>query len=49
MTWPDDVLDAIAMAREHFPIAALVIASYDPAFDPEGRIAAIGARIVRAV
>ena len=45
----DDVLGVIDHARERFTFAALVLASYDPACDPEGRIAAIGARIVRAV
>ncbi|HJQ35522.1 MAG TPA: arginase family protein [Thermoanaerobaculia bacterium] len=43
----DDVLRVIEKAP--FPIAGLVIASYDPACDPEGSIAAIAARIVRAV
>lgn len=46
---PDDVLRVIALARERFELAALVIASYDPACDPEGKIAAIGARIVRSI
>jgi len=46
---PDEVLHVIALARERFTIAALVLASYDPSCDPEGRIAAIGARIVRSL
>ena len=46
---PDDVLRVIELARQRFPIAALVLASYDPSGDPDGRIAAIGARIARAV
>lgn len=46
---PDEVLRVIALARKRFTLAALVIASYDPACDPEGRIAAIGARIARDV
>ena len=46
---PDDVLHVIEQAREHFEIAGLVIASYDPSCDEDGRIAAIGARIARAV
>lgn len=46
---PDDVLHLIDRARERFEIAALVLASYDPSCDPEGKIAAIGARIARAV
>jgi len=46
---PDDVLRVVEQARERFPLAALVLASYDPSCDPEGKIAAIGARIVRAI
>ena len=46
---PDDVLRVIDQARERFPIAGLVVASYDPAGDEDGRIAAIGARIVTAL
>jgi arginase len=46
---PDEVLRVIALARERFALAALVLASYDPDCDPEGKIAAIGARIVRSV
>ncbi|HWW62370.1 MAG TPA: arginase family protein, partial [Thermoanaerobaculia bacterium] len=46
---PEDVLRVIALARERFALAALVIASYDPSCDPEGKIAAIGAAVVRAV
>lgn len=46
---PDAVLQAIDLAQERFTIAALVLASYDPAFDDDGRIAAIAARIARAV
>jgi arginase len=44
---PDDVLRAIETSP--LPIAGLVLASYDPACDPEGRIAAIGARIVTSL
>lgn len=46
---PDEVLQMIELARRRFEIAGLVLASYDPACDPEGRIAAIAARIARAV
>ncbi len=46
---PDDVLRVIDQARERFTIAGLVVASYDPSGDPEGSIAAIGARIVTAL
>ena len=46
---PDDVLRVVEQARERFPLAALVLASYDPSCDPEGKIAAIGARIVTAL
>jgi arginase len=45
----DDVLRVIDQARERFTIAGLVLASYDPSCDPEGSIAAIGARIARHV
>jgi len=44
---PDDVLRVIGLAAQRFTIAALVLASYDPSCDPEGKIAAIGANIVR--
>jgi arginase len=46
---PDDVLRVIEDARERFTLAGLVLASYDPSGDEEGRIAEIGARIARAV
>ncbi|PYQ30135.1 MAG: hypothetical protein DMF56_10470 [Acidobacteria bacterium] len=46
---PDDVLRVIEEAREHFTIAGLVLASYDPSCDEDGRIAAIGARIARSI
>lgn len=44
---PDDILRVIAIARRRFPIAALELASYDPACDEDGRVAKIGAEIVR--
>jgi arginase len=46
---PDDVLRVIEFALQRFPLAGLVLASYDPAGDPEGKIAEIGARIVRSI
>jgi len=46
---PDDVLRVIEDARQRFTLAGLVLASYDPSGDAEGRIAAIGARIVNAL
>ena len=46
---PDDVLNAIELASERFEIAALVLASYDPSCDEDGRIAAIAARITARV
>ncbi|HEX2123666.1 MAG TPA: hypothetical protein VHL59_18700, partial [Thermoanaerobaculia bacterium] len=46
---PAEVLRAIGLARQRFALAALVLASYDPAADENGRVAAIGAEIVRAV
>ncbi len=45
---PDEVLGAIESARARFPIAGLVIASYDPSCDAEGRIAEAAVQIVRA-
>lgn len=46
---PDDVIRVIDLAAKRFAVAALVVASYDPACDPAGAIAEIGARIVRHV
>lgn len=46
---PADVLRVIALAQQRFTLAALVVASYDPAFDEGGRMATIGADIVRAI
>ena len=45
---PDAVLAVIDEARARYPIAGLVIASYDPSCDGDGRIAEVAARIVRA-
>ena len=45
---PDDVLRVIESAREQFPIAGLVIASYDPACDEDGRIAEAAVKFVRS-
>lgn len=46
---PDDVLRTIEQAGEHFTIVGLVIASYDPGCDEDGRVADAAVRIVRAV
>jgi arginase len=46
---PDDVVRVIDIAAKRFQIAALVLASYDPSVDREGRIAEIAARVVRRV
>jgi arginase len=46
---PDEVLRVIDNARERFTIVGLVIASYDPSCDGDGRIADAAARIVRAL
>jgi len=43
---PDDVLHVIALARERFALAGLVVASFDPSCDGDGRIAAAAERIV---
>lgn len=45
---PDDVLRVIDDARERFPVAGLVIASYDPGCDTDGRIAEAALRIIRS-
>jgi len=44
---PDDVLRIIEDARAQFTIVGLVIASYDPSCDSDGRIGEAAARIVR--
>jgi arginase len=46
---PDDVLAIVGEASKRMQLAALSIASYDPAADERGTIGEIGARIVRAV
>ncbi|HET8773790.1 MAG TPA: arginase family protein [Thermoanaerobaculia bacterium] len=45
---PDEVLAVIAAARERFPIVGLVLASYDPSCNPDGRIADAALRIIRS-
>jgi arginase len=45
---PDDVLRVIELAAQRFTIAGLVIASYDPSGDPEGKIADIARRVIEA-
>ena len=46
---PDDILRVIEIARRRFTIVALELASFDPSCDEDGRVAAIGAEIVRAI
>jgi len=46
---PDEVLGVIEEARSRFTIAGLVIASYDPSCDEDGRIADAAVRIVSAL
>lgn len=43
---PDEVLHVLELARERFAFAGLVLASYDPSCDGDGRIAAAAGRIV---
>ena len=44
---PEEILRVIAIAARRFEIVALELASYDPACDEDGRVARIGAEIVR--
>jgi len=46
---PDDVLRIIELAAQRFTIAGLVIASYDPSVDAEGKIAAIARRVIETL
>ena len=46
---PDTLKKAISMIKAHFTIAACTIASYDPANDSDGRVAAVGIQIIRHV
>jgi arginase len=46
---PEEILRVIAIAGRRFEIVALELASYDPACDADGRVARIGAEIVRTV
>jgi arginase len=46
---PDEVLETIERARKRFQIVGLVIASYDPSCDTDGRIADAALRIVRVL
>ncbi len=46
---PEEILRVIELARKRFTLAALVVASFDPGTDDDGRVAEIGAGIVRAV
>lgn len=45
---PEEVLGVIDDARRRFPVVGLVIASYDPACDTDGRIADAALRIIRS-
>jgi len=42
---PEQILETIELARARFTVAGLVVASYDPSCDPEGRVAAIVKRV----
>lgn len=44
---PEDIHRVISAAAARFPIAALVLASYDPTCDEDGRVAKVGAELVR--
>jgi arginase len=44
---PDEILRVIELARERFTLAGLVLASYDPSCDSDGRIAAAAREIVQ--
>ena len=46
---PDTLKKAIEMIKAHFTIAACTMASYDPAGDPEGCVAAAGIQVVQHV
>lgn len=46
---PEAITGAIETAANQYDLAGLVLASYDPAGDPEGRIADIAAKIVSTV
>ena len=45
---PDEILRVIAIAGRRFDVVALELASYDPGCDGDGRVARIGADLVRA-
>ena len=45
---PDELLNVIERAKSRFEIAGLVIASYDPSCDPEGRIVETVRRVIDA-
>lgn len=46
---PEQILRVIAIARRRFEIVALELASFDPSCDDDGRVAAIGAKLVRSI
>jgi arginase len=43
----EDLKTALGMVRERFPVAAAGIASYDPAFDPDGCVLAVALACAR--
>jgi len=43
----EDLKTALGVVREHFAVAAGGIASYDPAFDPDGRVLAVALACAR--
>lgn len=46
---PDELLSVIERARSRFDVAGLVVASYDPSCDPEGRIVEVVRSVIDAV
>jgi arginase len=43
----EDLKTALGVVRERFAVAAAGIASYDPAFDPDGRVLAVALACAR--
>jgi arginase family enzyme len=46
---PEEILRVVTIATRRFEVVALELASFDPSCDEDGRVAAIGAEIVRAI
>ena len=44
---PGTMKQAVSSIKDHFKIAACTLASYDPASDPEGRVARVGIQLMR--